>query len=34
MIIKVKDNYEHLEIATDTCEDVANTLSDIAIRHS
>jgi len=25
---------EHLEIATDNCEDVANTLSDIAIRHS
>jgi uncharacterized protein len=33
-IIKLKDIYEHLEIATDTCEDVANTLSDIAIRHS
>jgi predicted phosphate transport protein (TIGR00153 family) len=34
MIIKLKDIYEHLEIATDNCEDVANTLSDIAIRHS
>jgi len=33
-IIKLKDIYEHLEIATDNCEDVANTLSDIAIRHS
>ena len=33
-IIKFKDIYEHLEIATDNCEDVANTLSDIAIRHS
>ena len=33
-IIKLKDIYEQLEIATDTCEDVANTLSDIAIRHS
>jgi uncharacterized protein len=34
MIIKFKDIYEHLEIATDHCEDVANVLSDIAIRHS
>ena len=34
MIIKLKDIYEHLEIATDHCEDVANVLSDIAIRHS
>jgi uncharacterized protein Yka (UPF0111/DUF47 family) len=34
MIIKLKDIYEHLEIATDYCEDVANVLSDIAIRHS
>ena len=33
-IIKLKDIYEHLEIATDNCEDVANVLSDIAIRHS
>jgi predicted phosphate transport protein (TIGR00153 family) len=33
-IIKLKDIYEHMEIATDNCEDVANTLSDIAIRHS
>jgi len=33
-IIKLKDIYEHLEKATDNCEDVANTLSDIAIRHS
>jgi uncharacterized protein len=33
-IIKFKDIYEHLEIATDHCEDVANVLSDIAIRHS
>jgi predicted phosphate transport protein (TIGR00153 family) len=33
-IIKLKDIYEQLEIATDNCEDVANTLSDIAIRHS
>ncbi len=34
MIIKLKDIYEYLEIATDKCEDAANVLSDIAIRHS
>ena len=33
-IIKFKDIYEQLEIATDKCEDAANVLSDIAIRHS
>ncbi|MDD2473681.1 MULTISPECIES: DUF47 domain-containing protein [unclassified Methanoculleus] len=33
-IIKLKDIYENLEIATDKCEDVANVLSDIAIRHA
>jgi uncharacterized protein len=33
-IIKLKDIYEQLETATDNCEDVANVLSDIAIRHS
>jgi len=33
-IIKRKDIYEHLEIATDKCEDAANVLSDIAIRHA
>jgi len=33
-IIKLKDIYEDLETATDYCEDVANVLSDIAIRHS
>ena len=33
-IIKLKDIYEQLETATDHCEDVANVLSDIAIRHS
>jgi hypothetical protein len=33
-IIKFKDIYENLETATDYCEDVANVLSDIAIRHS
>src|SRR5208337_3768094 len=30
----VMDLYENLETATDYCEDVANVLSDIAIRHS
>ncbi|MEN6609754.1 MAG: DUF47 family protein [Methanoregulaceae archaeon] len=33
-IIKLKDIYEYLEMATDKCEDVANVLSDIAIKHS
>ncbi len=33
-IIKLKDIYEQLESATDYCEDVANVLSDIAIRHT
>ncbi|WOF16455.1 DUF47 family protein [Methanoplanus sp. FWC-SCC4] len=33
-IIKRKDIYETLEIATDKCEEVANVLGDIAIRHS
>jgi uncharacterized protein Yka (UPF0111/DUF47 family) len=33
-IIKLKDIYDYLEMATDCCEDVADVLSDIAIRHS
>ena len=33
-IIKMKDIYENLENATDKCEDAANVLGDIAIRHS
>jgi uncharacterized protein Yka (UPF0111/DUF47 family) len=33
-IIKMKDVYDWLEIATDECEDVADVLSDIAFRHS
>ncbi len=33
-IIKYKDIYEKLEGATDRCENAANVLSDIAIRHS
>ncbi len=33
-IIKYKDIYEYMEETTDKCEDVANVLSDIAIRHT
>jgi len=33
-ILKMKDIYEYLELATDKCEDAANVLSDIGIRHS
>ena len=33
-IIKLKDVYDYLELATDYCEDVADILSDIALRHS
>ena len=33
-VIKLKDIYESLEIATDECEDVADVLSDIAFRHA
>jgi len=33
-VIKYKDIYDWLEIATDNCEDVANILSDIAYRQS
>jgi predicted phosphate transport protein (TIGR00153 family) len=33
-VIKLKDIYDWLEIATDKCEDVADVLSDIAFRHS
>jgi hypothetical protein len=33
-IIKLKDIYEYLEMATDYCEDVADVLSDIALKHS
>ena len=33
-ILKFKDLYDWMEIATDKCEDVANILSDIAIRHA
>jgi uncharacterized protein Yka (UPF0111/DUF47 family) len=33
-MIKLKDIYDYLEMATDYCEDVADVLSDIAIRYS
>lgn len=33
-IVKFKDVYETLEFTTDRCEDVANVLGDIAIKHS
>jgi len=33
-VIKLKAIYELLETITDKCEDVANVLSDISIRHS
>jgi uncharacterized protein Yka (UPF0111/DUF47 family) len=33
-ILKCKDIYDWLEMATDKCEDVANVLSDISIRHA
>ena len=33
-LIKWKEIYEILERTTDKCEDAANVLSDIAIRHS
>ncbi len=33
-IIKNKDIYETLEIATDKCEEVANVLLDLSIKHS
>jgi uncharacterized protein Yka (UPF0111/DUF47 family) len=34
IIIKMKDVYDWLEIATDECEDVADVLSDIAFHHT
>ncbi len=32
-VIKLKDIYEKMELATDYCEDVADHLSDIAIKY-
>ena len=33
-IIKLKEIYEHLEMATDKCEDAADVIKDIFIKHS
>ncbi len=33
-IIKWKDLYEHLEIATDKCEDVANVIETVLVKYS
>lgn len=33
-VIKWKDIYEHLEIATDKCEDVANILESVLVKYS
>ncbi len=33
-IMKLKEIYEYLENATDSCEDVANTISDILVKNS
>ncbi|MDX1534122.1 MAG: DUF47 domain-containing protein, partial [Thermoplasmata archaeon] len=32
-VIKFKDIYEKMELATDYCEDVADILSDIAVKY-
>ncbi|MFQ5919600.1 MAG: DUF47 domain-containing protein, partial [Thermoplasmata archaeon] len=32
-VIKLKDIYEKMELATDYCEDVADILSDIAVKY-
>lgn len=34
LVIKWKDVYQHLEDATDKCEDVANILESIALKHA
>ena len=33
-VIKWKDLYEHLEVATDKCEDVANVVETILVKHA
>lgn len=33
-IIKWKDLYEHLEVATDKCEDVANVIETVLVKHA
>lgn len=34
MIMKLKETYEHLETATDRCEDVADIVKDVIIKNS
>jgi hypothetical protein len=34
MVIKWKDVFEHLEEANDTCEDVADILESIVLKHA
>ena len=33
-VLKWKDLYEHLEIATDKCEDVANVIQTVLVKYS
>jgi uncharacterized protein Yka (UPF0111/DUF47 family) len=33
-VIKWKDLYEHLEVATDKCEDVANIIEAVLVKYS
>jgi len=33
-IIKWREIYEHMESATDRCEDVANVLEGVALKHA
>jgi len=33
-VIKWKDIYEHLELATDKCEDVANIIESVLVKYS
>ena len=33
-VIKWREIYEHLESATDRCEDVANVLEGVALKHA
>ena len=33
-VIKWREIYEHMESATDRCEDVANVLEGIALKHA
>jgi hypothetical protein len=33
-VIKWREIYEHMESATDRCEDVANVLEGVALKHA